>query len=248
MALLIKTLVTTGLLWVATLVNAAPQFDKPCRQIPERSPEDAVAIICDDNSAYNFTIAGEVLIFDKTEFKTRLRESLSDWWQSQGESLDSLSHASIAVWLSIPEANPGAAQARAVVQSNRGNMSLSFDLRSHDWTFTEDLAAVTGIKTYPETYGWRPRQLLIGAAKTADPTQLAQFLLGLGVTLGEEASGGWYQATTEFLDEQTAAQRIRAADKNGDYIRSVQLNTLMEWIAHRGLAVEFPWQESPAKD
>ena len=205
------------------------------------SPESIIATICESDTSYEFTVGGDPISFDKNQFRQDISLAIADWWTGHNQSLQLLKNSKIEVWLSVPEANPAAAQARAIVLTGKGRVSLSFDLQAGVWIIGDTNAGILAEKTYPESYGWRPQQLLIATKTGADAIETGRILLESGITLGAESSPGWFQAQTKFMDEQASIKRLKTLDKHQNYVRSAQLNTLFEWIAYRGRCFSFNW-------
>lgn len=223
---------------IALLSVPSPSFAVHCRGIPEQS-EAPLATYCETDDSYVFDLSGNKISFAKPEFKGRLSESIQEWWSQHGLDQQSLSLSHVEVWLSVPEANPAAAQARAVVFSPLGNVSLSFDLNNDSWNLVDREAAILDRSSYPQTYGWRPQQVMIAFNKGTDPTKAAVLLNHAGLKLGPETSPGWYIAESKIFDETNAINRLMQLDQWTKLVQSAQTNQLFEWIAVRGKTVQF---------
>ena len=223
---------------IFALTKNTASFASNCKNIPEQS-DAPLAIYCEDQDSYSFDLAGDQISFSKHEFQTRLSRAIKLWWAAHGLSQASLTYSDINVWLSIPEANPQAAQARAVVMSPIGHVSLSFDLHDEEWRLSDQEAGVLDRYNYPDSYGWRPQQLMISFNPGTSREQATTLLQKAGIKLAEETSPGWYKAETKIFDESAAIHRLTQYDRMSGYVRSSQLNKLFEWIAIRGRTVHF---------
>lgn len=208
-----------------------------CVGFPEQT-EPPLATYCENENTYSFDLGGDHLTFAKQEFQTRLTQSISQWWLNHGLPIAALNHVNVDVWLSIPEVNPQAAQARAVVFTPLGNANLSFDLHEQNWKLSDQEGAILDRAVYPQSYGWRPQQVLLSFVADTPHDAIASLLKKSGIALGEEMSPGWFRAETAVFDESAAIRRLTLFDQSG-YIRSAQLNKLVEWIAIRGRTVHF---------
>lgn len=212
-----------------------------CRNIPER-PEQVVAEICEAAELYTFNIAGEKFDFQKLQFRSRLDNAILAWWTENGGARSALSGATIEVWLSIPDSNPGNAQGRAVLNvRGSGRVVLGFDLRAEEWTLSNTAAAILASESYPDSFGWRPTELLVSPTPSQSPEKVSDYLASQGINLAASLGNGWYEARTSFLDEASALRRSLDNDKNSDYIRAMRLNKVMEWVALRGQGFEYTW-------
>ncbi|MCX6124785.1 MAG: hypothetical protein NTV34_08555, partial [Proteobacteria bacterium] len=205
------------------------------------SPESVIATVCESDTTYEFNLGGDLTTHHKNQFRRDINFAIENWWTSHNQSLRHLINAKIEIWLTVPEANPAAAQARAVILTSKGRVSLSFDLQEGVWIFSDANAGILAEKDYPDSYGWRPQQLLIATKTGADEAELERILIASGIALGAQSSPGWFQAKTKFMDEQDAIKRLKILDKHQDYVRAAQLNTLFEWIAYRGRCFSFNW-------
>ncbi len=226
------------LLLIFALCKTTSSLATDCKNIPEQS-DAPLAIYCEDQDSYSFDLAGDQISFSKHEFQIRLSRAIKLWWASHGLSQTSLTYSNVDVWLSIPEANPQAAQARAVVISPLGHVSLSFDLHDDEWLLSDQEAGVLDRYSYPDSYGWRPQQLMISFNPGTSHEQATILLQKAGIRLSEETSPGWYKAETKIFDESSAIRRLTQYDRMSGYVRSSQLNKLFEWIAIRGRTVHF---------
>lgn len=227
----------SGLFSAAALVVSSRLMAITCTGIPDS--DAPLVTYCETETSYFFDLGGDQVVFSKTEFESRLRASVQNWWSAHSFDAKSLASSHVEVWITAPEANPSAAQARAVVFSTMGNASLSFDLNDKDWVLRDEESAILDRSSYPETYGWRPSQVMIAFAPGADATKTSQLLSRAGLKLGQETSPGWYKAESKMFDETGAINRLMQLDRWTKLVKSAQTNQLFEWIAVRGKTVQF---------
>lgn len=209
-----------------------------CIGIPEQSDAPLVTY-CETDTSYSFDLGGDHLTFSRPDFDERLRTAVQTWWAAHGLDSKALASGHVDVWISAPEANPSAAKARAVVFSAQGNASLSFDLNDQDWVLHDAESAILDHSDYPETFGWRPTQVMVAFVAGTDLHKASQLLSLAGMTLKQETSPGWYKAETKIFDETPAINRLMQFDRWTKLVKSAQTNQLFEWIAVRGKTVQF---------
>ena len=223
-----------------TCASAVYARSESCTTIPEGSTvEDAAVVACETPLSYKIRITDDTFTFSKREFRTRLGAAISQWWLTRHEDLQELARAPITIWMNVPDSNPSAAQARAIVHLRESTLAISFDVRSSNWVVSDGQVAVLGGQEYPQTFGWRPSQLLVQMTPDADKSLLVQDLRVLGVTLSSSSTGRWLEAETALFDEQTARERIDAWDPKHIKVASVEVNSLFEWIAWRSEVFHF---------
>ena len=213
-------------------------FAASCIGIPEQSDAPLVTY-CETDTSYFFDLGGDQLTFARSEFENRLRASIQAWWSAHGLNSQALASSHVDVWISAPEANPSAAQARAVVFSSIGHASLSFDLNDQDWALHDEESAILDQSSYPETYGWRPQQVMVSFVSGVDLNKASQLLTHAGLKLKQETSPGWYKAESKIFDETASINRLMQLDRWTKLVKSAQTNQLFEWIAVRGKTVHF---------
>jgi hypothetical protein len=213
-----------------------PATAQSCLLFPENS-DSPVVKICDSGDQYVFRVDERLREISKTEFQKRMRESLADWLERHHHPAGFDHALRFEVWMSIPEVNPAAAQPRVVVSNGTVSLSFWIDLWSDDWRFNDQEAAVLGTARYPESFGYRPCAVLVQSQPNADPRAVITALEKSGATGVRIDGGGWYKATTGALEEAKVA--AAAGKSYGDVIKLAQVNSVMEWIAHRGMAFGF---------
>lgn len=212
-----------------------------CIVFPRESANPAVKA-CEAETVYVFRIGEQKYVFEKDIFRHRIRQAAAEWLFSK-DLLSLLEETTaIEVWLSVPESNPLAAQARAVFKTTLGNISFSFDVKSDDWSFRDESAAVLNDKTYPESFGYRPSKIF---AKTFDgiPTSVVtDSLTDAGAVAIKDEGNGHYSATCRTFNEMAVVQE--ASKSHSDILKYVQVNSVYEWIADRQMAFRFSLDEN----
>ncbi len=139
--------------------------------------------------------------------------------------------------MSVPEANPAAAQPRAIVDTTAGRVSFWFDLKADHWEFFDEEAAILGDATYPESFGYRPLRILIRAQPGVSSSAVEAALTQSGATNVSNDGYSWYSATTDLFAEKEVAFRI--LKNHNDILKYAQINSVVEWIADRQMAFSF---------
>lgn len=232
---------------VAIALMGTQSYAAECSAIPEKSDSPLVHF-CETDDLYSFDLSGDLLTFNKQDFETRLTSAIRLWWSRSALGTNNLSGAHVEVWLSVPETNPQAAQARAVIFSAIGNVSLSFDLHDQAWELFDQQAAILDNASYPDTYGWRPKQVMVSFENGTDLGKASLLLKRAGLTLKQEVSPGWYMTESRIFDETAATNRVVQYDRWTKFIKSAQTNMLFEWIGARGKTVQFNMSSNTLND
>jgi hypothetical protein len=139
--------------------------------------------------------------------------------------------------MTVPEVNPEAAQPRFIVSTDAGTISFWFDLWTDDWAFSDKETAVFGSRNYPDSFGFRPQTVLIQAQQGVSSEQVRTALLNCGANQVVDQGGGWFHASANVFGETTLAANAQKSEST--MIKTAQVNSVMEWIAHRKMALAF---------
>ena len=208
-----------------------------CTRFPRDSAAPVVEV-CADQNQYRFRIGDFTRSFYREDFEHRLSNAVDAWLASHYESPEIISQSNVEIWMTVPEANPEAAHPRAVVATEKGQVSFWFDLSQESWVFSDKETALLDDATYPASFGHRPRRLLIKAHAGVPVGDIRDALNNEGVTEIESQGGDWYTAACQLFEESACAS---AALRNQPHVlKYVQVNSVVEWIADRQMAFSFP--------
>jgi hypothetical protein len=216
-----------------------------CFQFPKNS-ESPVVKICESGDQYLFRVDDRFLEISKSEFQQRVTQALSGWLERHHHPAGFDQALRFEVWMSIPEVNPAAAQPRIVVSNGSKSVTFWVDLWSDDWQFKDQETAILGASHYPDSFGYRPCVILAQSHPNMDPQKVIEALVRSGATTVRDDGGGWFKATTGAFEEAEVAAVARKS--YGDVIKLAQVNSVMEWIAQRGMAFSFSTIDFPTMD
>lgn len=205
-----------------------------CVKFP-RDAEIPAVEVCELDNSYSFQIGDVMRRFDKATFANRAKIAASEWLASADESVSMDLSSSIQIWMTVPMANPEAAQPRMIIPTSKGNVSFWLDLESNDWIFQDRESAILGKMHYPDTFGHRPGIILVEAKPGIDRYELEQSLIEHGATNVIETRPGSFEVQCKTFGERSL---VNSAGKMSSMVKYAQVNSVMEWIADRQMAFE----------
>lgn len=227
-----------ALLLLSVMASSEIAFGS-CIQYP-RDSEDPIVEVCEHSDSYIFRLGDMSRAFSKEEFRLSIQRAAFNWL-SEHDQAAILPATSVAqIWMSIPMANPEAAQPRALILTSSGWVSFWFDLNKMDWEFADRESAIIGKESYPKSYGHRPGFIMVQSHSTASAESVEEALLNLGAITVVHRGQGVLEASCKIFDERELAERARS---RSDMIKHAQVNAVMEWIADRQMAFSFNLQQ-----
>jgi len=223
-------------LFVAFLLSGSEIALGDCIKFPRDSDAPSVEV-CTEDGVYAFRIFDDKTTFQKEDFESRLMIAAHSWLTSQETEASLTVGSPIQIWMSVPMANPAAAQPRAIVQTSQGKLAFWFDLKASTWVFTDKETAVLGKTSYPDTFGHRPSTILVKAHENTNASDLESALVQQGAKQVIHDGNGWYVASCGLFAEKSFSDL--ASKSRPDVIKSAQTNSVMEWIADRQMAFSF---------
>jgi hypothetical protein len=207
-----------------------------CVSVPANEP-DAPVRVCEDGTTYRFEVMGDVRQYDKVEYRAALSDALHQWMDRAGVPTDARDDARVELWLSVPEANPDATQARAVVYGVPQPFVAYLSIDPSEWDLTDRDIGVLGDAHYPHSFGYRAGSLLVQARQvSSDPTSV---VAPHGLTLTAAMGGGWYGYQLAPLAEADTRTAILGDTEAAPVVARVEVDTIFEWIAWRGQGFVF---------
>lgn len=210
-----------------------------CVQVPA-GVESPLATSCETEDQYLFEVTGTKLAYPKAMFRERLRTEFTAWLNAAGVALPD--DATIEFWLAVPEADPAATQARAVLRSADVNLVWYLSLYPDEWALTNRELGVLSDGPYPSSYGHRPAQLLVKARGTAEESR-RRMLAEHGARDPSPYAANWSVYTTDATREGDVMAAIAADPRSAFLVERVEANHVIEWIALRELAFTFAFLE-----
>jgi hypothetical protein len=206
-----------------------------CVQIPAGVALPVVEA-CETERFLFWDIAGTPSVRDKGAYVAAFQKSLESWWEARGLDGGQLAGAPVELWLAMPEANPAATQARAVVTLPAAKLIVFLSPLpdgSGGWTLDDSSVGFLTDAGYPASFGYRTQQLLLKAKPGVDAEQVAALLARHGVTHGGEYSPSWYAVRVPPLQEAALKAALIRDPEAASVIARLDFNPLVEWIALR---------------
>lgn len=201
-----------------------------CTQIPEDAKNPAVTA-CDDPTTYTFSIVGTSYKYDKAAYQEGLRQLIFGWLIERGFSPDEVQ---VEYWLSVPEADPAATQARLVVSAGKAQFIVFLSIHPQDWEPRNLSVSILGKgDVYPSSFGYDAGSLLVKHAENASAEAIQDYLTTYDATQIEPVSGRWFRYHVPEFYETSIRESILNDAEAGTYIEKLELNHVMEWIAVR---------------
>ena len=226
----------------AMMISTVALGQTDCARFPRGSSAPVVEV-CADHNQYRFRVGEITRSFDRDDFELRLSVAIHGWVASHKESSDLVNQANVEIWMTVPEANPEAAQPRAVVTTAKGQVSFWFDLSLDNWILCDKETALLDDATYPQSFGHRPRRILIKAQPGIPAEDVAAALTSEGATEVAAQGSDWYSAACQLFEESACANS--ALRNHQHMLKYVQVNSVVEWVADRQMAFSFPVTTPP---
>ena len=220
---------------IASLMASSEIAFGSCIKFP-RDAEQPTVEVCEHSDAYAFRIGNHTQSFLKNEFSLKISEAARIWLSSHGKLTSLPKSTTIQIWMTVPMANPEAAQPRALVQTANGWVSFWFDLNKLEWEFDDTESAILGKDSYPQTYGHRPATVFVQSLPGTNPELVESALRAKGATAILDRGNGSFEARCGIFDEKKLATQIASMK---DLVKHAQVNSVMEWIADRQMAFSF---------
>lgn len=222
-------------LLLAGLLASSEMAFGSCIKFP-RDAEHATVEVCEHSDSYSFRIGDHTQSFLKEEFSQRLSNAARNWMSKHGQLASLPTSTMIQLWMTVPMANPEAAQPRALIQTASGWISFWFDLNKQDWEFEDHESAILDKEPYPTSYGHRPATVFVQSHPGTTLKSVESALLTHGAKSVRDRGNGVFEARCEVFNEKKLATE---AGKMTNVIKYAQVNSVMEWIADRQMAFSF---------
>lgn len=224
---------------LVVVVLYSPIVGAACVTVPIDAEEPLVTA-CETTDDYTFDVVGSRFSYAKAAYRERLRSEFAAWLTAAG--VPTPDDGTVEFWLAVPETDPAATQARAVLRSESVNLVWYLSLHPDRWSLTNSSLGVLDDGPYPTSYGHRPAQLLIkarGPAEDARRTLLAE----LGARDPSPYAPNWSVYTTDSTREGEVMAAIKADPRSLALVERAEANHVIEWIAMRELAFTFAFSE-----
>jgi len=218
-----------GLLLSFSAAYADPSV-AACTNVP-RSASNTAVKVCESAHVYSFHIAGSVYDYSKDAYRDAFGHLLGDWYEQQ--QLDPQT-TRVTFWAAVPEANPEAAQARAVLQIDGRRFVFFLPIHPEEWSLANIRVSVLGTdENYPEFYGHTAGSLLVKHSAGVNESDLQSFMAHYQAFNPESYTPGWSSYSVPVFKEQEIKEAVGRDDPSGQYVARSELNHVFEWIAFR---------------
>jgi len=226
---------------VASQGSAAATGSERCTGIPSNEPYPAVEV-CEGPATYRFRIEDQSTTYSKSEYRQRIETLTRDYARRAGLRSDALAGATVTFWLSVPEAAPSEAWARAVIKSASHHFLVNFPLDLGTQTVESGMIANLGAREYPDYFGYRVGNILVKKTNGASDDHLRAIAKRSGATSWSDSAGGWTKFLTADFGEVAVIENILRDPDAKSIVTGAQVNELFEWIAWREPVFHFRFQ------
>ncbi len=209
-----------------------------CTGIPADDPDPAV-LVCEGDEAYIFRINETTTSFPKEAYRDRIRQLVRTYAGSIGLSEDAFAGGDVTFWLSVPEASPQDAWARAIVKSAHHHFLVNLPIDLKTGNLTSSMVANLGQKDYPDYLGHRVGNILVKKSPKSNEEDFHKAVLRAGARGWGDSAGGWTSFFTTEFTELSVIWNIQHDPSVKIHIASAQVNEIFEWIAWRAPVFQF---------
>ena len=220
---------------------AAGQDAERCTGIPSNEPDPAVEV-CEGPATYRFRIADQSTTYSKFEYRQRIETLIRDYARRAGLPSDALPGATVTFWLSVPEAAPSEAWARAVIKSSTHHFLVNLPLDLGTPSVDSAMIANLGSQEYPDYFGYRVGNILVKKTAGATDDNLRDIATRAGAKGWADSAGGWTKFLTADFGELAVIENILRDPDAKSIVAGAQVNELFEWIAWREPVFRFRFQ------
>lgn len=218
-----------GLLLSFSAAYANPSW-AACVNVPRKAANTAVKV-CESAVSYTYHITGNEYVYEKDAYQDAFAALLNDWFEREHIAPQT---TMVTFWAAVPEANPEAAQARAVMQAGSKRFVFFLPIHPAEWTLTNVRVSILGKdEAYPEYYGHVAGSILVKKSITAKEADLQNFLADFQAYNPEPYTTGWSAYSVPVFKEQSIKEAIIREDPSGQFVERSELNYVFEWIALR---------------
>ncbi len=218
-----------GLLLSFSAAYANPSW-AACVNVPRTASNTAVKV-CETADVYTYHVAGSVYEYSKVAYRNAFALLLNEWYEHENILPQ---NTRVTFWVAVPEANPEAAQARAVMQAGSKRFVFFLPIHPADWSLANVRISILGKdESYPDYYGHAAGSLLVKKSGSVTESDLQGFMANYTAQYPESYTPGWTAYAVPVFKEQSIKTAISLDDPSGQYVERTELNHVFEWIALR---------------
>lgn len=234
--------VYAGLFAISTPRGAAAgPISERCTGIPSNEANPPVEV-CEGPATYRFRIEDTVTVYSKADYRERIETQARDYALRAGLPDDALAGATVTFWLSVPEASPADAWARAVIKSATHHFLVNFPLDLGNASVESNMVANLGQREYPDYLGHRVGNIIVKKSPGATDSDFRDYIVRAGAKGWTDSAGGWTKFLTADFGEVALIEKILHDPGSKSLVAGAQVNELFEWIAWREPVFRFGFQ------
>lgn len=227
-----------GLVALAAATPGAAFAGTNCTGIPSDDPDPAVQV-CETDEAYIFRIDETTTSFPKEAYRDRIRHLVRTYAGSIGLHENAFGDGEVTFWLSVPEASPQDAWARAVIRSTNHHFLVNLPIDLKTGALNSSMVANLGQKDYPDYLGHRVGNILVKKAPKSSEEDFHKAVLRAGARGWSDSAGGWTNFLTTEFTELSVIRNIQHDPSVKIHVAGAQVNEIFEWIAWRAPVFQF---------
>jgi len=181
----------------------------------------------------------QLISINRANLSERLQSFLTDWNASTGLEFQPSVEQDVEYWLSIPEANPYAMQARILIQGTPETIMLKTSINEALSEWTEIEIVLFEQQPFPHEYGYRVAELLLQPNPNCSIEKQDQLLEKHRLAILNRTKSTVLVETVSFKEKATR-QKLLSDSNVGECFRDVSLNKTYEWVAWKVKAFTFP--------
>jgi hypothetical protein len=188
---------------------------------------------CDDGTDLNFIIGERTLTVSKSDFQGLVRQEFASWLTSVNLPQSDSRDAQASVWLSVPELNPYAVALRIVWQTEKNSVVISRPLTDQPIAMGNQMVGVIESYGYPDSFGWRPEVILMGAKSGVSRSALSEKTSQGPGSYPDDSAWPLLSLKVPAFSERAYVNELRGNQKLAEVASFIEVNAIREWQADR---------------
>ncbi|MEZ4744380.1 MAG: hypothetical protein R3B45_18330 [Bdellovibrionota bacterium] len=211
-----------------------------CQIFPENS-NDPIVETCESESSYKIRVGNQTSIYDKKEFKKNVKDQITNWLVETSFPIGQICNSKVEYWLSVPDANPYASQARILVSNTYKNFLLYLPPRIEEWKIENNNVTILNNEYYPDRQGYFSGNISIKRKETTKSEELDQYLKKYAITPSGNEVGLWRSYYTSAFSENNVLRQIKYDRLSNLLIEDLGLEYAFEWGSRKIQSFYFNW-------
>lgn len=214
-----------------------------CLSIPAKSENPPISF-CETPESITYKVYDDYYTYDKKVYFSSLKKIALQSTLNAGIPHARVESGNLQFWLSIPEINPAALQGRAAISTADFEIIINLPIFMEKWhDNTTGFVAINDKSFYPKAFGYSVGKLILATATELTDSDIETRLSEISpeLQLKSKIASNRYTVSLPPLTENRWASRLQAnaEDPATRWIKSTELNQVVEWIAHRASVFSF---------